>query len=76
MSQHYALMSVSDKAGLGKLGKKFNELGIEILSTGGTYNELTSGHIAVTKVSDFTGAPEIMGGRVKTIHPKKLHLQC
>lgn len=70
MSKHYALMSVFYKDGLVKLGKKFNGLGIEILSTGGTYKQLNEQDVDVTKVSYFTEAPEIMDGRVKTLHPK------
>ena len=65
-----ALVSVSDKRGVVELGKVLAELGIEILSTGGTASALTAAGIAVTQVSTFTGAPEILDGRVKTLHPK------
>jgi phosphoribosylaminoimidazolecarboxamide formyltransferase/IMP cyclohydrolase len=65
-----ALISVSDKAGLQPLGKALSRLGIEILSTGGSAAALRAGGVAVTEVSDFTGFPEIMDGRVKTLQPK------
>lgn len=70
MSEKYAIMSVSDKAGLVELGVIFNKLGVEILSTGGTFDALQEGGVSATQVSTFTGAPEILGGRVKTLHPK------
>jgi len=70
MSKEYAVISVSDKDGLVELGKKFDEFGVEILSTGGTYNHLIKADVPATKVSEYTGASEIMGGRVKTLHPK------
>ena len=65
-----ALVSVSDKTGLDKLGKFFHEFGIEILSTGGSARLLRESHVPVIEVSDVTGFPEMMGGRVKTLHPK------
>ena len=65
-----ALLSVSDKAGIADLGKALVGLGIEILSTGGTAAALSDAGVAVKEVSDHTGFPEIMGGRVKTLHPK------
>jgi phosphoribosylaminoimidazolecarboxamide formyltransferase/IMP cyclohydrolase len=65
-----ALLSVSDKRGILELGKALAELGFEILSTGGTAAALAGAKIPVTQVSDFTGAPEILDGRVKTLHPK------
>jgi phosphoribosylaminoimidazolecarboxamide formyltransferase/IMP cyclohydrolase len=65
-----ALVSVSDKAGLAELGKALADLGVEILSTGGTARVLQEAGVAVTQVSDHTGAPEILDGRVKTLHPK------
>lgn len=65
-----ALISVSNKTGLVELGKKLNELGIEILSTGGTMKLLKENGVPAISVSTFTGFPEIMGGRVKTLHPK------
>ncbi len=65
-----ALVSVSDKTGLENLGKALSEMGVEILSTGGTLKRLKDAGIPAVSVSTFTGAPEIMGGRVKTLHPK------
>ncbi len=64
-----ALLSVSDKTGLVNLGQALAEQGWQILSTGGTAKTLPQAGIAVTEVSDHTGFPEIMGGRVKTLHP-------
>jgi phosphoribosylaminoimidazolecarboxamide formyltransferase/IMP cyclohydrolase len=65
-----ALISVSDKAGIVEFAKKLIKLNFEILSTGGTAKVLKDEGINVTKVSDVTGFPEIMNGRVKTLHPK------
>jgi len=65
-----ALISVSDKTGLEALGKKLEALGVEILSTGGSAKMLREGGITVMDVSDYTGFPEMMDGRVKTLHPK------
>jgi phosphoribosylaminoimidazolecarboxamide formyltransferase/IMP cyclohydrolase len=65
-----ALLSVSDKTGLLELGRFLAGQGIELLSTGGTAKALRDAGIAVTEVSDHTGFPEIMDGRVKTLHPK------
>ena len=65
-----ALISVSDKKGLEELGKTLQGLGIEILSTGGTARELSGRGIPVREVSEFTGFPEMLDGRVKTLHPK------
>src|ERR1700719_1867578 len=65
-----ALLSVSDKTGLVEFARGLVELGIEIVSTGGTAQELTEAGVSVRAVSDFTGFPEIMDGRVKTLHPK------
>ncbi|OHC43074.1 MAG: bifunctional phosphoribosylaminoimidazolecarboxamide formyltransferase/IMP cyclohydrolase [Rhodanobacter sp. RIFOXYA1_FULL_67_6] len=65
-----ALLSVSDKAGLIDLGRRLAARGIELLSTGGSAKALREAGIAVTEVSDLTGFPEIMDGRVKTLHPK------
>ena len=65
-----ALISVSDKTGLEELAHGLNRLGIEILSTGGSAKALSNCGINVTQVSDHTGFPEIMDGRVKTLHPK------
>ncbi|MCH8322539.1 MAG: bifunctional phosphoribosylaminoimidazolecarboxamide formyltransferase/IMP cyclohydrolase [Proteobacteria bacterium] len=65
-----ALVSVSDKTGLVELGQKLQGLGVEILSTGGSAKMMRKAGIAVKDVSDYTGFPEIMDGRVKTLHPK------
>lgn len=65
-----ALVSVSDKSGIVEFCKNLSELGIEILSTGGTAKLLAENNINVTEVSDHTGFPEMMDGRVKTLHPK------
>ncbi len=65
-----ALISVSDKSGLVELGRFLAERGVEILSTGGTARTLADAGIAVTEVADYTGFPEMMDGRVKTLHPK------
>lgn len=65
-----ALISVFRKEGIVELGKGLVALGFEILSTGGTATSLTEGGVPVTAVSDVTGFPEILGGRVKTLHPK------
>jgi phosphoribosylaminoimidazolecarboxamide formyltransferase/IMP cyclohydrolase len=65
-----ALVSVSDKRGVVALGKVLAEKGVEILSTGGTATALTAAGVPVKQVSEHTGAPEILDGRVKTLHPK------
>jgi phosphoribosylaminoimidazolecarboxamide formyltransferase/IMP cyclohydrolase len=65
-----ALLSVSDKAGVAGLARALATRGIEILSTGGTARLLASEGIDVREVSEYTGFPEIMDGRVKTLHPK------
>ncbi len=65
-----ALLSVSDKQGVVELGQALAAAGVELLSTGGTYNTLTAAGLAVTEVSAYTGFPEMMDGRVKTLHPK------
>jgi phosphoribosylaminoimidazolecarboxamide formyltransferase/IMP cyclohydrolase len=65
-----ALISVSEKRGVVELATVLKELGAEILSTGGTAAALSAAGIAVTQVSAYTGAPEILDGRVKTLHPK------
>lgn len=64
-----ALLSVSDKTGIVELGKKLHEAGVEIISTGGTMRVLKDAGVPVTYVSDVTGFPEIMDGRVKTLNP-------
>lgn len=65
-----ALISVSDKTGLEDLVKVLDELEVEIISTGGTSEFIRSLGIKVKEVSDYTGFPEMLGGRVKTLHPK------
>ncbi len=65
-----ALISVSDKTGVVELARRLRQFDIEILSTGGTAALLTGNGIGVTEVSDYTGFPEMMGGRLKTLHPK------
>ena len=65
-----ALISVSDKFGIMDFAKGIEKLGIEILSTGGTAKLLRDGGVKVRDVSDFTGFPEMLDGRVKTLHPK------
>jgi len=65
-----ALLSVYDKSRLVEIGKALQEAGVEILSTGSTCKVLLENDIKVTEVSEYTGFPEIMGGRVKTLHPR------
>ena len=65
-----ALLSVSDKRGLVELARGLHELGVEMLSTGGTAKLLADAGLPVTQVSDYTGFPEMLDGRVKTLHPK------
>ena len=65
-----ALLSVSDKTGIVELGKFLSNNGVEIISTGGTMKALREAGVPVTYVSDVTGFPEIMDGRVKTLNPK------
>jgi phosphoribosylaminoimidazolecarboxamide formyltransferase / IMP cyclohydrolase len=65
-----ALLSVSDKTGIVEFARGLAELGIEIVSTGGTANVLTEAGIPVRSITELTGFPEIMDGRVKTLHPK------
>jgi phosphoribosylaminoimidazolecarboxamide formyltransferase/IMP cyclohydrolase len=65
-----ALLSVSDKTGLAELGKALSEHGVELVSTGGTAKALRDAGLTVKDVSDLTGFPEMMDGRVKTLHPK------
>lgn len=64
-----ALISVSDKTGIVEMAGKLQELGVTIISTGGTYQALTKAGIKATEVSDITGFPECLDGRVKTLHP-------
>ena len=65
-----ALISVSDKSGLVELGRALVGAGVEIVSTGGSAQALKQAGVAVTEVADFTGFPEILDGRVKTLHPR------
>ncbi|MDI3257641.1 MAG: bifunctional phosphoribosylaminoimidazolecarboxamide formyltransferase/IMP cyclohydrolase [Kyrpidia sp.] len=65
-----ALISVSDKTGIVELGRRLEAAGVEILSTGGTARTLREAGVAVRDVSEFTGFPEILDGRVKTLHPR------
>ena len=64
-----ALVSVSDKTGIVEFGKRLAAAGVEIISTGGTMKALKEAGVPVTYVSDVTGFPEIMDGRVKTLNP-------
>lgn len=70
ISVRRALISVSDKTNLDQLAAGLNELGVEMLSTGGTAKYLKQLGYEVTEVSDYTGYPEMMDGRIKTLHPK------
>src|SRR5947208_5744189 len=65
-----ALLSVSDKRGVVDFARGLADLGVEIVSTGGTALELTQAGLHVRSIEDFTGFPEIMDGRVKTLHPR------
>ncbi|NIF34840.1 bifunctional phosphoribosylaminoimidazolecarboxamide formyltransferase/IMP cyclohydrolase [Enterobacter sp. Cy-643] len=65
-----ALLSVSDKAGIVEFAQALSQRGVELLSTGGTARLLAEANLPVTEVSDYTGFPEMMDGRVKTLHPK------
>ena len=60
-----ALLSVFDKTGIVEFARRLSEFGIEILSTGGTAKALRDGGVKITDVSEYTGSPEIMDGRVK-----------
>lgn len=70
MRIEFALLSVSDKTGIVELGRSLAEMDVRILSTGGTGRALEEAGIPYTRVSDHTGFPEILGGRVKTLHPR------
>ena len=70
MSIRRALLSVSDKTGLVPFATELATLGVQLLSTGGTYRALTEAKIPVETVESYTKSPEIMDGRVKTLHPK------
>ncbi len=65
-----ALLSVFDKAGIAELGRRLADAGVELVSTGGTARALRDAGLSVVDVSEVTGFPEIMDGRVKTLHPK------
>lgn len=70
ITPHRALISVSDKTGIVDFARRLRKWDIEIISTGGTFNFLREAAIPVTPVSEITGFPEILDGRVKTLHPK------
>lgn len=70
MAIERALISVSDKTGIVEFARELAELGVEILSTGGTFKLLTESNVPAREVADYTGFPEMMDGRVKTLHPK------
>jgi phosphoribosylaminoimidazolecarboxamide formyltransferase/IMP cyclohydrolase len=65
-----AIVSVTDKTGIVELAKSLENLGIQILSTGGTAKAIREGGVSVTDISEYTGFPEMLDGRVKTLHPK------
>ena len=67
---NYALLSVSDKTGIVDFARSLVDYGYTIISSGGTHAVLQAEGIPVTKVSEYTGSPEILNGRVKTLHPK------
>ena len=64
-----ALLSVYDKTGIVEFSKQASAAGYELLSTGGTHSSLSEGGLPVQQVADYTGSPEILEGRVKTLHP-------
>lgn len=65
-----AIISLTDKSGLTELGKGLDASGVKMLSTGGTAKALREAGVSITEVSDYTGSPEMLDGRVKTLHPK------
>jgi len=65
-----AIVSVSDKSGVVSFAKGLAQIGVEILSTGGTAKTLRENGLSVKDISDYTGFPEMLDGRVKTLHPK------
>lgn len=67
---HRALISVTDKSGIIDFAKALQEFGVEILSTGGTAKTIAASGVKIKEVSEFTGFPEMLDGRVKTLHPK------
>ncbi len=64
-----ALLSVYDKTGIVEFAKQVTSAGYELLSTGGTHSSLSEGGLKVEQVADYTGSPEILEGRIKTLHP-------
>src|SRR3954468_1433361 len=70
MPMRRALISVSDKTGIVAFAQALAKRGIEILSTGRTYKELADAGVPVVTVESYTGSPEVMDGRVKTLHPR------
>jgi phosphoribosylaminoimidazolecarboxamide formyltransferase/IMP cyclohydrolase len=65
-----AIVSVTDKTGVVDFAKSLSKFGVQIFSTGGTARSLREGNVAVTDISQYTGFPEMLDGRVKTLHPK------
>ena len=65
-----ALISVSDKTGIVDFAKKLSAMGVKIISTGGTAKEISKAGLNVVNIESVTGFPEMMDGRVKTLHPK------
>jgi phosphoribosylaminoimidazolecarboxamide formyltransferase/IMP cyclohydrolase len=65
-----AIISVTDKSGVATFAKALAQMGVEILSTGGTAKTLRDNGISVKDISEYTGFPEMLDGRVKTLHPK------
>ncbi|KWT90130.1 bifunctional purine biosynthesis protein PurH [Candidatus Magnetominusculus xianensis] len=65
-----AVISVSDKTGVVEFAKRLQEMGVKIFSTGGTAKSLRDAGVAATEISEYTGFPEMLDGRVKTLHPK------
>src|SRR5687768_15698247 len=69
ITQKRAILSVSDKSGLADLARALSDRGVELISTGGTAKALQTAGLPVVSVSEVTGFPEMMDGRVKTLHP-------
>ncbi|MEE8625125.1 MAG: bifunctional phosphoribosylaminoimidazolecarboxamide formyltransferase/IMP cyclohydrolase, partial [Acidiferrobacterales bacterium] len=65
-----AIISVSDKRGVVEFARKLADFGVEILSTGGTAKLLAGNNVSATEISDYTGSPEMLDGRLKTLHPR------
>lgn len=65
-----AIISVTDKSGIVEFSRKLSDMGVEILSTGGTAKAIREGGVNVMDISEYTGFPEMLDGRVKTLHPK------